>query len=220
MIEASLSNVNVCMPGKIVKYDAQTQYADVQPILQSRRENGVLFTRAVIPNVPVKHPRASGGSAFVHMPIKAGDDVLLVFAQRSIDNWKTKGGVTDPADRRKFNFSDAIALIGCSALPDSFTVNDPDSIEIVNESGKLQVKADGTINIGDYAPAKSVALGEAVEARLSAIESKVTSLATASISHTHNVVALGSPTGPPTPPGTPFIADTSVVSSAKAKVVP
>lgn len=221
-IDAVLMQMNICLPAKVVKYYPTTQYADVQVQLQKKYEDGGVVTIPVIPNVPVKWPRGRAGKIRIHFGLEEGDDVTLIFSQRSLDNWKTKGGLQDPGDRRKFNVSDAYALVGGSAEPDSFPVNDPTSIEIINEDGKVQIKKDGTINLGDYAPAKSVALGEAVEARLSTIESKVTALATAGATHVHNIITPvpGSPTGIPVPPTTPFIPDTSNVSSSKVKVIP
>ena len=141
LIEANLVNLNVCLPAKIVSYDKDTQSATVQIQLLQKYEDGAIEPRAPIPNVPVIHPRANAGAAFVHMPLKKGDDVTLVFSQRSLDNWKGAGGMQDPADRRKFHITDAFALIGGSAFPDAFTPSTDDCIEIVNGSLKLIIPA-------------------------------------------------------------------------------
>jgi hypothetical protein len=144
LIDSVMVETHVCMPAKIVNYDPQTQYADVEIQLLRKYENGNVIKLPIIQNVPVKHPRANGGAAFVHMPLKPGDDMTLIVCERSLDNWKNQGGLTDPADRRKFNLTDAFALIGGSAIPDAFQVSDPDAIEIVNStSTKLKIKSDG-----------------------------------------------------------------------------
>lgn len=147
IIDTVLLDVMVCLPGKIVKYNAQTQYADVQIQLLSKYMDGSLKSYPVIPNVPVKHPRANGGKAFIHMPLKPGDDVTLHFSQRSIDNWKTQGGMSDPADPRKHHITDAFASIGGSAIPDAFTPTTDDGIEIVNGDTQMIVKPDGTFEV-------------------------------------------------------------------------
>lgn len=146
LVDKTLIGMNICLPAKIVSYDKATQYATVQVQLKQKR-NGVLVNRPPIPNVPVKHPRANGGKAFIHMPLKTGDDVTLVFSQRSLDNWKTQGGMQDPADPRKFNFTDAYALIGGSSIPDAFSPTTDDSIEIVNGSSSLVVTPDGKFQL-------------------------------------------------------------------------
>jgi hypothetical protein len=143
IVDAVLLDVNFCLPAKIVSYDSKTQYADVEVQLQSKFIDGSLVTHPVIPKVPVKHSRANAGAAFIHMPLQPGDDVTLVFSQRSLDNWKTKGGITDPDDYRKFHFTDAYALIGGSSIPDAFTPNTTDSIEIVNGETSVIVHPDG-----------------------------------------------------------------------------
>lgn len=142
-IDANLANVNVCLPGRIEKYDSDTQYADVQPLLNRILESGQTFPWPVIPNIPVKHPRSNGGDAYVHMPLVKGDDVLIIVSQRSLDIWKLQGGMTEQTDRRRFNITDAYALIGGSAIPDAFNVVNPTAIEIVNGSTRLSVQTGG-----------------------------------------------------------------------------
>lgn len=146
-------NLNVCLPGKIVSYNAENQYADVQIQLLKKYTDFSTEPHPVIPNVPVRHPRAAGGNAFIHMPVAVGDDVLLVFSQRSLDNWKTQnipvvgqnGGV-DTNDTRKHHITDAFAILGGSAMPDAFEVSDPTAIEIVNGDAKIILFPDGKFN--------------------------------------------------------------------------
>lgn len=145
LVDAMLVDMNIAVPAKVVKYDSETQYADVQVQLQAKYEDGSVINLPVIPNVPVNHPRAFGGKAHIHFPVQIGDDVTLVFSHRSLDNWKTQGGLTDPADRRKFHITDAVALLGGSAIPDAFAVTDPTAIEIVNDQLKVQVHKDGKL---------------------------------------------------------------------------
>lgn len=147
IIDRVMLDVCVCLPGKIVSYDFETQYADVEIQLLQGYSNGNTLPYPVIPNVPVKHPRGLGGTAFIHMPLVAGDDVVLVFSQRSLDNWKTQGGMSDPDDPRKHHITDAYALVGGSALPDAFTPETDDAIEITNGAASLQVFADGGFKI-------------------------------------------------------------------------
>lgn len=142
-IDTVLMDLNVCLPAKIKTYDKDTQYADVEIQLFTAYIDGTLVPLPVIPNVPVKWPRANGGAAFIHMPLVPGDDVILVFSQRSLDNWKTTGGMSDPNDPRKHHITDAYALVGGSALPDAFTPSTTDSIEIVNGDTQVIVHPGG-----------------------------------------------------------------------------
>lgn len=143
LIDSVLLEANFCLPAKIVKYYPDLQYADVQIQLKTKYEDGTVKALPTLPNIPVKWPRANGGKSFIHLPLAIGDDVTLVFAQRSLDNWKTQGGMQDPADRRKFHLSDAVALVGGSAEPDAFKVLDPLSIELVNGKTYVKITPDG-----------------------------------------------------------------------------
>jgi hypothetical protein len=149
IVDSVLVDLNVCLPAKIVAYDKETQYADVQIQIMQTFTDGSAVLPPVIPNVPVKHPRARGGATFIHMPLQPGDDVTLVFSQRSLDNWKSQGGATNPQDIRKHHITDAYALIGGSAMPDSFSPKTSDAIEIVNGESFINVFPDGTFNISN-----------------------------------------------------------------------
>jgi hypothetical protein len=146
-VDAMLLDMYFTLPAKIVKYNKDTQYADVEIQLYEKFIDGVLDLPPVIPMVPVKHPRANDGKAFIHMPLKPGDDVILVFSQRSLDNWKTQGGPSDPSDPRKHHITDAYALIGGSAIPDAFSPQTDDAIEIVNGTSRTIIHPDGTYNL-------------------------------------------------------------------------
>lgn len=147
IIDSVLLDVNICMPAKIEKYNKDTQYADVKIQLYQKFSDGSLVAYPVIPNVPVKHARARAGGAFIHMPLQPGDDVTLVFSQRSLDNWKQSGGMNDPADPRKHHITDAYALVGGSAINDAFKPETVDCIEIVNSLAKTKIHPDGTIEL-------------------------------------------------------------------------
>lgn len=147
VMDSVLMDLCVCLPGKIVKYNSATQYADVQVQLLQEFQDGSTETYPIIPNVPVKHPRAMGGNAFVHMPLTPGDDVVIVFSQRSLDNWKTQGGIVNPDDSRKHHLTDAYALIGGSAIPNAFKPKTKDAIEITNGSASIEVHPDGKFKI-------------------------------------------------------------------------
>lgn len=147
VMDRVMIDMHTCTPAKIVAYHSATQTADVQPQLQRRFANQTLVSLPVVYGVPVVHPRANGGKVRIHLPLTAGDDVTLVFCERSLDNWKVKGGLTDPNDPRRFNLSDCFAIPGGSAEPDAFPVEDPADIEIINENSKLKIKKTGKYKI-------------------------------------------------------------------------
>lgn len=135
MFNQKISQVRVCLPGKILKYNAETHLASVQPLLRRKfykREQSELLP--VISRVPVIHPRTS--AAIIRMPVKENDLVTLVFADRSLENWIAgDGSDKDPLDTRMHHLNDAYALLGGYPEKKSLPANNPDALEIQVESG-------------------------------------------------------------------------------------
>jgi len=53
-----------------------------------------------------------GGDSFINMPIAAGDNCIVLFNDREIDNWLYNGGLQTPTTARVHDISDAIAIVG------------------------------------------------------------------------------------------------------------
>jgi len=140
-INAALDRVNTGMPAQVVKVDVTKGVCDVQPCLKRLNAKGVVVQLPVIVDVPIANYRA--GKAAIYLPVKVGDYVELRFSQRSLDEWKTKGGVVDPQDTRKFQLSDAIAYPGVN--PDNKPPEgaSADNIVIKNDQTTITVSPDG-----------------------------------------------------------------------------
>ena len=54
----------------------------------------------------------NGGGAYITFPITKGDQCLVLFCDREIDTWFTKGGTNAPQSARVHDLNDGIALIG------------------------------------------------------------------------------------------------------------
>lgn len=107
------ADVRVALPGRVEKYDAQTQLVDVKPLVNDRFEvaDGVQSLELpVIPSVPLMFPGAGG--FHITFPVQKGDEVLLIFSDKSIDAWQNQGGISDPDDARRHHLTDAIAIPG------------------------------------------------------------------------------------------------------------
>ncbi len=142
--EAAALNLKVAMPGEVIKYDRKKMLADVQPQFNRKYKDGSVVEMPIIYNVPVAHPRA--GTAYIHMPIKKGDNVLLVFADRSMEKWLTSGGKVDPEDVRNHHIADAIAYPGLYPFNNNVPVSNGDDIIMRNDGpggGKCEVRVKG-----------------------------------------------------------------------------
>jgi hypothetical protein len=104
----------VSLPGKVVSYDSVTQSADVKPLLSKslvdKDGNEEKIELPEVKKVPVAFSR--GGGHFVTFPLEPGDNVFLIFCDRSIDDfWFSDGGTPmDQNDFRSHDLSDAVAI--------------------------------------------------------------------------------------------------------------
>jgi hypothetical protein len=162
-IDARLCDLNVSLPGEVISYDRAKQTAKIQPQIKRKYSDGRTVNLPIINNVPIVFPRS--GKRFVHFDLEAGDNVTLLFSQRSLDQWKLKGGIVEANDPRKFNLSDAVAIPGGFPFPKSFTPKGEDgSIELnnsghsiimektgkmilENSSGKIEMSDDGKFKV-------------------------------------------------------------------------
>ena len=148
--ESLLADLHTSLPGKVVKYDAATQKADVQPLIKERYtdESGAAQARElpVIPAVPVQFP-GSGGYR-ITFPVVAGDVGLIVFSEASLDKWLVSGGTVDPADDRRHDLTDAVFLPGLRDFGHALA-NAPTDRATFGKDDGLQIHVDGSkIRIG------------------------------------------------------------------------
>lgn len=105
------------MIAECISFDADKNTVNVQPLLQ-RKINGVVENMPVIADVPVGFYGA-GGMVMTMQPTK-GDTCALWISDRSLEQWKLKGGITDPGMGRHHHFTDAIAYFGLNAFNDAY----------------------------------------------------------------------------------------------------
>ena len=110
----SSSQLRVAMPGIIQSFDAVAVTCVVQPAIKgSISDSDGNITSVDLPllmDVPVQFPR--GGGVTLTFPISAGDECMVIYADRCIDFWWQNGGVQEPVDDRQHHSSDAFAIVG------------------------------------------------------------------------------------------------------------
>ncbi len=138
-IDANQSLVNTAMPGKILSYDAATQKAVIVPLIQIQLKNGKCIDFAEFPLQDVPVIFSSTSSSAMTFPLKKDDTVLLIFNQRSIDNWLVSKGTDTvvPDDFRKHDLSDAVAIPGFFNF--SRAVNNPTNRTLPHETDDLVI---------------------------------------------------------------------------------
>lgn len=137
IVEHSLWDLHTCLPAKIITIDYAQQKATVQPLIKERNRDAKandkgLQDMPVIQGVPVVFPSANTG--ILTFPIKAGDIVLVVFAERSVDNFVFSDGTkpVDPDDFRKHNYTDAFCIAGLYPFKKALGIHQTDAVLRMN----------------------------------------------------------------------------------------
>lgn len=146
------ASLNTCVVGTVEKYDPDKKRADVKPVFIDHFETDAGTVQAidypVIQDIPVLFPR--GGGFSITWPLKKGDPVVLIFAQRSLDEWKAGDGKKPTAQEslRMHDLSDALCIAGAFPDNDSAGKADDTSLHISHKEGKVdvEIKPDGKIN--------------------------------------------------------------------------
>jgi hypothetical protein len=204
-----LGRVNVALPGVVESYDESTNTATVRPAVRLHRidedtEERIAERHPAIPQVPVARPQF--GSYFeLECPLQAGDHVLLLVCDRSIDGYVQTGNADNiPQDVRRFDWSDAVALPVWVRSHEQATAR-----VVVATDGTITVEGTN-VKLGASA-IKAVALAPDVATNLTAIATTLSPLAAA--------WAATQPAGGPVtaPPATPIVPYTPT-STASTKV--
>lgn len=141
-ITGALGSVNTAIPGSVVRYDASTQLADVQPLIpHSYEDEGgdrQIERKPVVPNCPVQFPTAGG--FVITFPVAVGDTGLLVFSQASLDRWQSGDGseVSDPGFDHRHNITDGIFIPGVRAAGAPRQTQPTDAIHVGVDGGTFQ----------------------------------------------------------------------------------
>ena len=155
-INHSLFNINTAIPGEITKVDTAKQLVNVKVALK-RLVDGTEYEIPELEDVPLMYPRTKVNG--LSYQVDPGDNVLLIFCQRNINDWKKKGAGSIPPDARKFDISDAIAIPGINPEGDAYTLKEgtellgdnifigDSSKEIVLEANEIKLDA-STVSIG------------------------------------------------------------------------
>lgn len=124
MIHQNQALMFTSMPAVITGVNLDSMSVNVQPAINEMFSDGEVSEFPDILSVPLIMPGSK--NALVSFPVEVGDTVLLVFSQRSMDNFKLGNGrPTQPNDYRKHDMQDAIAIPGLFTLSNS--VNKPSS---------------------------------------------------------------------------------------------
>ena len=149
--ETTKNQIRVALPGIVQSFDPDAVTAVVQPAIRSVEKdndgNRITKNYPLLVDVPVVFPR--GGGCTLTFPVKAGDECLVIFADRCIDFWWQNGGVQEPVDDRVHDLSDAFCIVGPQSQAKKIGGISTSAVELRSDDGETKLSlnpAIGAIN--------------------------------------------------------------------------
>jgi hypothetical protein len=139
-------DVHTSIPGRVERYDAAKQVADVLPMIRRavpKADGSYTYeTLPVLPSVPVAWTR--GGGYYMHFPLAPGDFVWLNFSEVGTAHWRETGDVSPPGDLTRHSLSYPVAHPVVAPVADAFAdAPSGEAVLVVPPGGSLRVSQEG-----------------------------------------------------------------------------
>ncbi|WP_076045599.1 Gp138 family membrane-puncturing spike protein [Clostridium botulinum] len=133
--------LRVACPGIIQSFDSEKQTVTVQLALREHITKPD-FTKEwvnlpLLLDVAIVIPRA--GDYCLTMPVKQGDECLIIFADMCIDAWFTYGNVQNQIEKRRHDLSDGFAILGTWSQPNRIENYSMDSCQLRTIDGTTSI---------------------------------------------------------------------------------
>jgi hypothetical protein len=162
--KGAINDLHTCCPGIVHTFDAEKQTITAQPAIKGLRYStdgtqGEWYELPLCVDVPVV---VLGGHGFsLTFPIQEGDECLLVFSERPIDNWFTQGGTAEQCTMRQYSLTDAFAIVGVRSTPNVIEDYNADAVELRSEDGQTLVSiTDDKVHLEQGGNTVEIANGE------------------------------------------------------------
>jgi len=145
-VKTGLLNARVSYQAIVDSFDPVEQtitaFIAIQQIIDDKN-----VTLPILVDVPIVLPSVQG--FHITMPIKKGDEVMVMFADRCIDAWFANGGIQKQSEHRVHHIADGVAIIGINSKPNVITNYDSENMTIRNTANnqKMIFKANGDIEV-------------------------------------------------------------------------
>lgn len=150
-LDSRLSDLWTTLPGIITSVNYENQTVSVQPTIQAvltnlngEREN---INLPLLVDVPFCIPKCQNFA--ITLPVKIGDECLVVFSSRCIDGWWQLGQVQKQIELRMHDLSDGFAMLAPTSLPKKLNNYSSENFQIRNTAGdvKIEITPEGVVNI-------------------------------------------------------------------------
>lgn len=120
VVDERFMALNTQCPGIIKSFDRAKMTATVQPVHKHIYIDVGAVEVPVCTDVPVHFPK--GGNVILTFDPQEGDECILWFSQRCIDEWFQNGGTQAPGEHRFHSMSDGMASVGIESMARSGTI--------------------------------------------------------------------------------------------------
>lgn len=141
------ATMNCIKIGKITAFDGTKRTAQIQILFKRVLPGGSTQSLPLLVDCPVLTPQGGGGA--LQFPIKAGDQCLVLFSDRRIDEWLQNGAEAAPGDGRMHDLSDGIAIVGLNALNSSLPAYPTDKVVLSYQGSRFELTSTGWNFVGD-----------------------------------------------------------------------
>lgn len=195
-----LQNTDDMLPAEVIAYDAASNTAQVQPIIDMVTTSAQAIPRSQIPSVPVM--QLSGGGFLLRFPLNPGDLGWIKANDRDISLFKQSFTESVPNTQRKHTFEDGLFIPQAAWNLVSVSGEDTGNMVIQNYAGTVKISlSNDTVTI--TAPnmivngITTINGNTTINGELTVTE-EITGNSIALTTHVHSgVQAGGSDTGPP-----------------------
>jgi Phage protein Gp138 N-terminal domain len=133
-----LASTNCHAIGTVQSFDSSVQTVQAT-LVYKKTVNGSLKNYPILVDCPVVI--LSGGPSGLTFPVAQGDDCLVLFNDRDIDNWFIGATTGELSTQRNHAFSDAIVLVGLRSQVRSIEDYDMDRASLYNGDTRVAVGA-------------------------------------------------------------------------------
>jgi len=158
-IEDYLADMWKALPCQVTSVNLEAQTLEAQPLIQAKvkQDDGTVLdvTLPLVVDCPIVWPR--GGGYALTFPVAIGDEVLIIFSDRCIDQWWQSGEVSTQIDLRMHDLSDGFAILAPTSQPNKLSDVSATSVQLRNNAknclieitngGDINITATGSVNI-------------------------------------------------------------------------
>lgn len=150
LIDRQMMDLRTAVPAVVVAISGDGTTVDVQPAINMAQTldgqtRGI--SMPVLAGVPLAVLGSTSGGFFVCVPVRPGDDGLLIVCDRALDNWQYGSGTAMPPlgpSPRHHDLTDAVFIPGLQRASSGIPAYPTDRVSVRNRAGTVQLQVSDT----------------------------------------------------------------------------